>query len=61
MSDVATGYESDDAVARRVQRALTDKVAVRLVRRSRSRNLRWSTWAERLGIHRHDRDGLPVS
>ena len=57
----APAYESEDVAAQREQRDLTDRVAVRLVRRSRSRNLKLGTWARRLGIGQSHRDDAPVS
>jgi hypothetical protein len=42
-------YESEGVAERRAQRELTERVGVRLVRRSKSHNLKWRTWAWRFG------------
>lgn len=50
MSQVAQHAQDEGVAERRAQSELTDRVAVRLVRRSKARNLRWSTWRWRLGV-----------
>jgi hypothetical protein len=52
MSPTTGSYEGEGIAERRAQRELTERVAVPLVRRSKSNNLRWSTWRWRLGIRR---------
>jgi hypothetical protein len=44
--------EAAGIAEQRAQQELTDRVGVRLVRRSRSRNLRWRTWTWRFGLGR---------
>jgi hypothetical protein len=48
---IPTGsYEGEGAAQRRAQRKLTDRVGVRLVRPSKSHNLKWRTWTWRFGL-----------
>jgi hypothetical protein len=50
---IPTGsYEGEGAAQRRAQRELTDRVGVRLVRPSKSHNLKWRTWTWRFGFRR---------
>jgi hypothetical protein len=51
MSPTAGPYEGE-GVAERAQRELTERVGVRLVRRSKSHNLKWRTWTWRFGLRR---------
>ena len=46
-------YENEGIAERRAQKALTEKVGVSLVRRSRASNFKWSTWKWRFGIRGH--------
>ncbi len=50
MSEATKSYEAEGVAERRTQRELTDKVAVPLAQRSKSSNLKWSTWKWRVGI-----------
>jgi hypothetical protein len=50
MSQATEQQEEEGVAERRAQRELTDRVAVRLERRSKSSNLRWSTWRWRFGF-----------
>jgi hypothetical protein len=50
MRQATVQREIEGVAERRAQRQLTDRVAVRLVRRSRWNNLKWSTWRRRAGI-----------
>jgi hypothetical protein len=50
MSQATEKREEEGVAERRAQRELTDRVAVRLERRSKSSNLRWSTWRWRFGF-----------
>jgi hypothetical protein len=52
MSPTAGSYEGEGAAERRAQRELTDRVGVRLVRRSKAHNLKWRTWTWRFGLRR---------
>jgi hypothetical protein len=52
MSPTAGSYDGEGAAERRAQRELTERVGVRLVRRSKAHNLKWRTWAWRFGLHR---------
>jgi hypothetical protein len=49
------GYESEGVAERRAQRQLTERVGVRLVRRSKSHNLKWRTWTWRFGFRRGEK------
>jgi hypothetical protein len=42
--------EGEGVAERRAQKELTDRVAVRLERPSKSSNLKWSTWRWRFGL-----------
>jgi hypothetical protein len=55
MSPSTGSYESEGVAERRAQRELTERVGVRLVRRSKSDNLEWRTWTGRFGIRRRAR------
>jgi hypothetical protein len=46
-------YESEGQAERQAQKALTEKVGVSLVRRSKANNLKWSTWKWRFGMRGH--------
>ena len=46
------GYEGEGMAERRAQTELTERVGVRLVRRSKSHNLKWRTWTWRFGFRR---------
>jgi hypothetical protein len=52
MSLTEESYEGEGGAERRAQRALTDSVGVRLVRPSKSRNLKGRTWTWRFGFRR---------
>jgi hypothetical protein len=52
MSLTAESFEGEGAAERRAQRELTDRVGVRLVRPSKSHNLKWRTWTWRFGFRR---------
>jgi hypothetical protein len=52
MSLTEESYEGEGGAERRAQRALTDSVGVRLVRPSKSHNLKWRTWTWRFGFRR---------
>jgi hypothetical protein len=43
-------YESEGVTERQAQKALTEKVGVTLVRRSKASNFKWSTWKWRFGL-----------
>ena len=55
MSQATEPREFEGVAERRAQRELTDRVAVRLVRRGKLSNLKWSTWSWRPGIRRKAR------
>jgi hypothetical protein len=46
-------YETEGVAERQAQKALTDKVGVSLVRRSKASNFKWSTWKWRFGMRGH--------
>ena len=50
MSTTARSDEREGIAERRAQRELTERVGARLVRRSKSHNLKWRTWTSRFGI-----------
>jgi hypothetical protein len=50
MSQVTEQREGEGVAERRAQKELTDRVAVRLERPSRSSNLKWRTWQWRFGL-----------
>jgi hypothetical protein len=50
MNPPTESYQSEGAAERRAQKALTERVGVTLVRRSRANNLKWSTWKWRFGM-----------
>jgi hypothetical protein len=52
MSPTTGSYESEGVAERRAQRELTERVGVRLVRRSKSHNLEWRTWTGPSRRHR---------
>jgi hypothetical protein len=52
MSSTAGSYEGEGVAERRAQRELTERVGVRLVRRSKAHNLKWRTWTWRFGLRR---------
>jgi hypothetical protein len=52
MSPTAGSYEGEGVAELRAQRELSERVGVRLVRRSRSHNLKWRAWTWRFGLHR---------
>jgi hypothetical protein len=52
MSPTAGSYGGEGAAERRAQRELTERVGVRLVRRSKAHNLKWRTWTWRFGFRR---------
>jgi hypothetical protein len=52
MNPTAGSYEGEGGAERRAQRELTERVAVRLVRRSKWTNLKWRTWTWRFGLRR---------
>jgi hypothetical protein len=55
MSPTAGSYEGDGVAEAHAQRELTERVAIRLTRRSRSHNLSWRTWTSRFGMRRSAR------
>jgi hypothetical protein len=50
MNPPTESYQSEGAAERRAQKALTERIGVTLVRRSRANNLKWSTWKWRFGM-----------
>jgi hypothetical protein len=50
MSQATEQRKGEGVAERRAQKELTDRVAVRLERRSKSSNLTWSTWRWRFGF-----------
>jgi hypothetical protein len=50
MSQATEQREGVGIAAQRAQKELTDRVAVRLERRNKSSNLKWSTWPWRFGL-----------
>ncbi len=52
MSPTTGSYEAEGVAERRAQRELTERVGVRLVRRSKGHNLKWRTWAWRFRLGR---------
>jgi hypothetical protein len=57
MDPAIRSYEAEGVAERRVQKALTEKVGIRLVQRGKSHNLRWRTWTWRLGLRRGAKAG----
>ena len=52
MSQAEKSYEGEGVEERRAQSKLTERVGVPLIRRSKSTNLKWSTWIWRLGLRK---------
>jgi hypothetical protein len=50
MNPAIESPESEGAAERLAQKELTERVGVSLVRRGKSKNLKWSTWKERFAM-----------